>query len=189
MKGNKEMLRLLLISLFLSLLSGCTSPVMRPTDEVLKPNNHFAIINFIRPSGGAPAVMFEMWDKENFVGVLTTNSYIQYRASPGEHTFLAFAENYSVIKANLLPGKTYYVKAFVVPGWLKGNVIIVPLQAQDKGDGKEIDDWMTKLKPIAVDPTKRDEYVGTRLDSVRKAIQNVQNGNAKFFVLNPKDGR
>lgn len=52
----------------------------------------------------------------------------------------------------------------------------------------KIQKWMKRLTPITVDPAKRDSYVQERLDDVRKAVNNVNNGSAPFDLMKPSDG-
>ena len=184
MKNVAGIIKVLALAWVLSALSGCSSSMMKPA-EVIQASPEYAVVNFLRPSSFGGAIMFGMWDRENLVGILTSKNYIQYKARPGEHIFLARAENWSVIKANVLAGKTYYVLASPRMGWGKARVSLEVL----KPDDKRIDEWMASLKPIAVDPAQRDAYVKERESSIKQAVENVQNGSAEFSIMNPEDGR
>lgn len=177
--------RLLATLLVVGILSGCaSSPIMKEA-EVVKTGPDYAVVNFLRPSFMGNGITFGMWDGENLVGVLTYKKYIQYKATPGEHIFMTRAENWAVIKANLQAGKSYNVLVSPHMGWMKARVGMEVL----KPDDKRVDEWMANLGAITLDPAQRDAYVKGRLDEVRQAVRNVQNGSADYTVMNPEDGR
>jgi hypothetical protein len=185
MRKNGFRFTLVLLVVVLALLSGCASSMMIRSETVLVPGPDYAVVNFLRPSIMGGAIKFGIWDKENLVGILTPKNYIQYKASPGEHIFMARAENWAVIKATVDAGKTYYVLAAPRMGAWKARVAMEVLQPGDSRLSK----WMDSLEPITFDPAQRDAYVNERVDDVRKAVQNVQSGKAEFDVMKPNDGR
>jgi hypothetical protein len=178
---------LVLLVVVLAILSGCasTSSMMIRSETMLVPSPDYAIVNFLRPSSMAFAIKFGIWDKENVVGVLTTKNYIQYKASPGEHIFMARAENWSVIKATVDAGKTYYILAAPRMGAWKARVGMEVIRPDDVRLSK----WMDSVEPITFDPAQREAYENERVDDVRKAVKNVQDGKAEFDVMKPTDGR
>ena len=185
MRKNGFRFTLVLLVVVLALLSGCASSMMIRSETVLAPGPDYAIVNFLRPSSLGGAIKFGIWDKENFIGILTPKNYIQYKASPGEHIFMTRAENWSVIKATVTAGKTYYILAAPRMGVWKARVSMEVLRPDDSRLSK----WMDSLEPITVDPAKRDAYVSERVDDVRKAVQNVKDGKAEFDVMKPSDGK
>ena len=184
MREVRSRLNALLLLLF-GLLSGCASSMMIRSDTVIKPGPDYAVVNFLRPSVFGGAIKFGIWDQENFIGILTPKNYIQYQASPGEHLFMARAENWAVIKATVEAGKTYYILGAPRMGVWKARVALEVV----KPDDPRLNGWMEKITPITVDPAQRDTYVKERLESVRQAVKNVQDGKAAFDVMNASDGR
>jgi hypothetical protein len=176
---------LVLLAAVLTVLSGCASSMMIRSETVLVPGPNYAVVNFLRPSSLGGAIKFGIWDKENAVGILTPKNYIQYKASPGEHIFMARAENWSVIKATVDAGKTYYILAAPRMGVWKARVGMEVLRPDDP----KISKWMNSLEPITFDPAKRDAYVSERQDDVRRAVQNVLDGKAEYDVMKATDGR
>ena len=71
------------------------------------PDANHAVVTFMRPSSFGGAIQFGIWDGENFVGILSAGSSIQYLAEPGEHLFLGRAENWSYVSAKLVGVKNY----------------------------------------------------------------------------------
>jgi len=177
--------KVLLLMLILGVLSGCASSMMLRTEEVVKPGPDYAVVNFLRPSSLGGAIKFGIWDKENFIGILTPKNYIQYKAAPGEHIFMARAENWAVIKANVEAGKTYYILGAPRMGVWKARVALEVIRPGDQ----RLDKWMDSCTPITVDPAQREAYVAERIDSVKQAVQNVQSGTASYDVMNPSDGK
>jgi len=176
---------LVLLVVVLAVLSGCASSLMIRSETVLVPGPDYAVVNFLRPSSLGGAIKFGLWDKDNLVGILTPKNYIQYKASPGEHIFMARAENWSIIKATVVAGKTYYILAAPRMGVWKARVSMEVIRPDDSRLSK----WMSSLEPIMMDPAQRDAYVNERVGDVRTAVQNVQAGKAEFDVMKPTDGK
>lgn len=170
-------------------MSGCASSVMHKVDPVTMDNSsQKALVTFIRPSLFGGAIQFGIWDSGKFVGVLSAKSYVQYLADPGEHVFLARAENWSYVKADLEPGKQYFIVGKVFPGVWKARVALDPVHPGDP-DAANIDNWLKELTPTAVIPEQFDTYVSPRVEQVKAAAAEVDNGKTKFGVLNKTDGR
>ena len=177
--------KLLLAVLTLEVLSGCASSMMLKAETKLEPGPDYAVVNFIRPSSFGGAIKFGIWDNDNFVGILTPKNYIQHKAAPGEHLFMARAENWAVIKATLTAGKTYYILGEPRMGVWKARVA---LTGADPNDPK-IAKWMESLEPITVDPARKEAYVQERIEEVRQAVKNVENGSVSYEVMKVTDGR
>ncbi len=185
MKCFLSTIRVLALLWTISILTGCSSSssAMRKPAEVVQSGTDYALVNFLRPFRGS---VLGMWDNEDLVGILTSNNYIQYKARPGEHIFLAKGkENWSVIKASVQAGKTYYVLASPHMGWTATRVSLEVLKPEDN----RIDKWMKDLKPIVVDPARQNAYANEWASAVQQALRNVQDGKAGFTVMNPADGR
>ncbi len=109
-------------------------------------------------------------------------------AEPGEHVFLARAENWSYVKAVLEAGKQYYILGKVFPGLWKARVALDPVTNGDD-DSANVDEWLNKLTPTAVIPEKFDGYVLPRVEQVKAAAEKVDDGETKYGVLSKEDGR
>ena len=130
---KKSRLILIGICLMLVFLAGCKSSIMTMVQpvNVSSIDGNTALVTFVRPSSYAPAIQFGVWDSETFVGIVSGKSYVQYRATPGEHLFLARAENWSCVEADLEVGKSYFIITAVRMGVLKARVSLEPV---NKGD-------------------------------------------------------
>ncbi len=192
MKNNMQVIGGLVLLWLVSTLSGCAPYIMKPA-EVIKASPDYAVVIFLRPSSyGARAVYWNvnnsvsLWDRESLIGALPSNKlYIQYKATPGEHIFMAQDRNWSVVKANLQAGRTYFLMASPrFWGWTSHVSLEIP-----KPDDKRVDDWMASSKPIEVDPAQRDAYEKKWASTVHEVLTNVQNGKIEFAVMNPDDAR
>lgn len=181
--------RLVLLGLVVLTLSGCASSVMQTVAQVPPESlSNKALVTFMRPSYFGGAIQFGIWDSEKFVGVLSAGSYVQYLTEPGEHVFLARAENWSYVKADLQGGKRYYILGKVFPGVWKARVALDPVNNGDK-EAANVDKWLADLTPTAVIPEKFDNYVTPRLEQVKTAAKEIDNGKVKYSVLMKEDGK
>jgi hypothetical protein len=187
MKRNEIVIKLTLIVLAIT-LSGCASSMMKQTQKIENLQTNKAMVTFLRPTIFGGAIQFGMWDGEQFVGILSANSYIQYFATPGEHYFLGRAENWSCVKANLEAGKKYYIIGKVFPGFWKARIAFDPIKKGDEPQS-QVDEWMNNLKPTSIDESKKDEYVRPRINEVRNQVGEFKSGKGTCEVLDFSDGR
>lgn len=95
-------------------------PIAAPTSEK-------ALVHFMRPSGMAYAVSFQIWDGDHFVGLSQAKSYFAYECNPGKHLFLGFAKNKVAIEADVEAGKSYYIGTNVRMGAWKARMDFTPV--------------------------------------------------------------
>lgn len=177
-----------LITLLGMVLSACGSHVMKPAGAMTEVDNNYALVSFVRPSAFGGAIRFSIWDGEEFVGILTAGSMVQHRTTPGEHIFMAHAENWSYVQANLEAGRHYIVEGKVFPGVWKARVGLAPIDVTQPRYGEKAQKWVNGLKPITVKPELVDSYVTPRLPEVSKALNVYRQGDAKYGVLEADDG-
>ena len=102
MKNMTLKLYFVCLSAFVLILSGCASSVMMNTQRMDSVGSDYALVTFARPAVFfGDGISFGIWDEENLVGVLTAGSFIQYKTKPGKHIFMARAENWSILNADL----------------------------------------------------------------------------------------
>lgn len=188
-KKTFKNVQLLVLLLTLVFFSGCASHHMVQVPSMGPPDNQHAMVTFLRPSFFGGAIQFGIWDSKNLVGVLSAGAYIQYLTKPGEHLFLARAENWSYVKANLQAGRSYYIMANVFPGVWKARVALSPVKANDPITNGQIDEWLNTLKPTAFIEERRQRYIQPRIGHVQRAIGDFTNGNAQYHLLDANDYR
>jgi hypothetical protein len=172
--------------LAIALATGCGPNVMRQS-TLKKPTAEKALVTFLRPTVFGGAIDFGLWDRDHFIGVLNPRNVIQYEATPGEHLFLARAENWSYLEATLEPGKRYYVIGKVFPGVWKARVGLSPVVKGSEITQKQIDEWVSGGTPYEVIPEQLEAYEAPRQAQVQEAIAIYENGEAKFEVLEATD--
>jgi len=175
--------------LALLLFSGCASSIMQQSQPLVLDQSDKALVTFMRPSIFGGVIQFGLWDKDQFIGVLSAGSQVQYLTEPGEHLFLSRAENWSYVKADLAAGKQYFILGNIFPGVWKARVALSPLAFPGKHTEAELEAWQQKLKPMQVIPEKFDEYTQPRVEQVRKAVADYEAGKVKFAELNKEAGR
>ena len=170
-------------------LAGCASSMMQPVDRQPLPASSGALVTFLRPSYFGGAIQFGVWDSDRFVGILEPGSYIQVLLPAGEHVFLARAENWSYVHADLEAGRQYFILAKVFPGVWKARVAYDPIRRDDPQTDEEIARWLTELKPIGVIEAKVEAYTAPRLDQVRQAVADFRAGAVQSERLEAGDHR
>ena len=186
---RRNFCRLAFVLVLISFLWGCGSSMMINTKPMAIPENNDAIVTFIRPTMFGGAIKFGLWDSENFIGILTAKSYVQYKTHPGEHLFIARAENWSYVKANLNPGKQYLILGKVYPGVWKARVGLDPVNKNDNISQAQIDNWLNGLRPTTVIPAKVDAYAKPRIPQIKTAIEKFKAGEVKYHELKAEDYR
>lgn len=172
--------------LCISLLGACASTPMQTTSLINAPQTNTALVTFIRPAiFFGDGMSLDIWDGEHFLGALGSGKLIQYEATPGEHLFLANAENWSYASANLLPGKRYFIKATIFPGVISGRVALGAVPKTDE----RIDTWLSDLKPMSATQADKQTRESEKKDDVNTAIQDFKDGKVtSFATLKPEDG-
>ena len=119
---NRQLFVMAVLLIGLFMFTGCASSMMQPATPYAAPEETQALVTFLRPSYFGGAIQFGIWDSDQFVGILEPGSYLQVLVPPGEHLFLARAENWSYVHADLEPGKQYFILTKVFPGIWKALV-------------------------------------------------------------------
>ncbi len=188
---KKLKLSLIGLCFMLVFLAGCQSSVMRSVEPVdlATIDNNMAMVTFVRSSWMGKAIQFGIWDSDKFIGVLGADSFIQYKTTPGKHLFMARAENWACVEAELEGGKSYFILATARMGAWKAGVVLNPVNKEDDISEKKINGWLTRLSATAIDPTKADTYATPRMDQVRTAVDNINQGKGTCKPLMVDDFR
>ncbi len=189
MEGNHmKLLKILFCLVTIVISTGCASSMMLPAEKKEAPSQGKALVTFFRPSSFGGAVDFGIWDKDKFLGILDPKAYIQYETEPGEHVFMARAENWAYVKADLEANKHYYVIAKVMMGVWKARVSLDPVKKENKDDAR-VASWLKAHRPTKIDPMKKDAYVTRHMRDAQKGVELYTSGKAKYYELEPEDGR
>lgn len=160
-----------------TLLIGCTTvshnmrPVASAPPTLVAPADA-ALVVFLRSSRLGKGMMFTVIDENgNFLGDAQAGARFVVKVPPGEHMFVTWAENTGPMRANLAPGRIYYVEVNPRFGVFKGRVdllAIAPRTELWKGLADELGD--TEL--LEPDTKKGQASLATKQDKVQRALKN-----------------
>ncbi len=150
----KFAIKLLMISIFVSIMVGCGAPhmmVIKDASVAITPQPGKALVVFLRPArmlgDGNVAVLY---DGDQYLGTSTVKTIIPYQAEPGKHLFMVIGESADFMEAELAAGKTYYAVVQIRPGVFGGRFSFHPQNGQLEKD--KIDAWLKVMKPMEPAP-------------------------------------
>ncbi len=192
MNHVKQLLAISLLALLLVSAAGCgnAGSIMVKAEPVAKFGDDQTLVTFIRPSIIGGAISFGLFDGNKTIGVLSPGKRIDYVTTPGEHYFLARAENWSCVKANLEANKHYVIKTNVVMGVWKARVALDPFRKaeyEDSGTLKDVRKWLSSAKPVMPDAGKVEAYTEHRQDQLNKAKALFETDGKKYELLSVED--
>ena len=171
--------RVLMLGALAVLASGCASIKMVPKETTREVPADAVLVTFVRQSiymgDGIPV---DLWDGEHYIGVLQPGTAVQYAATPGEHLFLAHAENWSYASGSLVAGKRYYVKANIYPGFATVRVALGVAYTTDE----RIDEWHNRYKGMAAPEAARAAFESEGLPQAQAAISTFKDGKVSDFA-------
>jgi len=95
-----------------------TDKKQHPTPQ---PEAGQSMVYVLRPSIMGAAVQTKLAINGEWKGVNRGNTYFYFTATPGEHLFCSKAENTSLLRLTLEPGKTYFIQQKVKMGAMKAR--------------------------------------------------------------------
>jgi hypothetical protein len=180
-------------------LAGCSasSDYMRPiAPPTLAAKAETATVVFLRPSGFAAGISTTILDdKGRFLGDSLPESYFVSQVPAGEHVFIAWAENTAALRANLMPGKVYYVEVSPKMGALSARMHLLALTSRSESWG-ELQGWLADSQAMQVDESAGQAYLAERSDDVQDRIQRAREALTEYDAdelaertLSPEDGQ
>lgn len=174
------------------LVAGCagSSQYMVKATPIAAPPSEKALVYFMRPSGMAFAVNFQIWDSNHFIGLSQAKSYFAYECDPGKHLFLGFAENRVAVEADLEAGKSYYIGTNVRMGAWKARMDFTPVTQGSQLWG-QVEEYKRSLNFVSAKEEERAKWEASKKQEVQKIIDYFSAGEGKGQVLklNKGDGR
>ena len=187
----KPYLKIILLIIF-ALMTGCagSSQYMVKATPTEGPRPEKALVYFMRPSGMAFAVNFQIWDSDRFVGLSQAKSYFAYECDAGKHLFLGFAENKIAVEADLEAGKSYYIGTNVRMGAWKARMDFTPV-TQGSQLWDRVEEFKKSLTFIAIKEEERAKWEAAKKQEAQRFIDYFSTGEGKSQVLrlNKEDGR
>lgn len=168
-----------------AVVSGCGTPYLKKVERIQQPPPGKALVNFHRPSYFGGAEKFAIFDGNgNMLIDLGGKQEFQYVCDPGEQVFLGWADQASVVKADVAADKTYDIMIDIAMGWVRGNIRLVPLDKADPRRARlaefekreraimslvrtpHVTDYEARQKP-RIEQIKADFLSGAKSDRVR----------------------
>lgn len=146
----KTCIKLLAIAIFTTGLFGCAYPKMnysKPINQAPAVQADKALVYFLRTDSKGYKIHAVVYDGEEFIGMVPYNQKLPYMATPGEHTFMVVSEAADFMKADLLPGKTYYVEVVPRMGMWRARFSLKPV-TQEKLESKRVRKRINKSRLI-----------------------------------------
>ena len=180
------------------LSSGCSAsskymvPAAAPTGGAPADK---ALVYFMRPSNFGGAIRMGLFDGEKkFLGHALPESYWTLEMDPGEHWIYGYAENLTVLKADLEAGKSYYVVARPRMGVWKTRISLTAL-AERTEDWDKRQAWLDDSEYLSVDTVGGQAELDDNADDIASKIEKGQELWAKWseeerdlHSLKPADG-
>jgi hypothetical protein len=177
------------------LFTGCASlpKHMTTTTRLDAPPPGKALINFHRPTSYGKNALYPIFDGEGkFICDMPGNSVYQYPCPPGRQLFIGWAEQVSVVDADVAADKTYDVMIDVTMGWVQTNIKMVPLTKGEQRRAK-LDQFEKKEKSVlAIQDTKHvRDYEARNKERIQEIKKDFLEGKKSDRVrrLSPDDCR
>lgn len=177
---------------------GCSysSPYMRPSQAgyPMAPADAAQVV-FVRPSAMGFALGVTLLDGSGrFLGDLPAESHFAVAVPPGQHLFFAWAENTAAIRADLAPGRTYFVEVSPRPGFLSMRIQLLALTPRHP-KWRERGAWIRETQHLIADRTagqaemnRRAEDRAERLRRAREILRKYDPTELAERTLTPDDG-
>ncbi len=131
---------------------GASSKFMTPAQApVAGPPSDKALLYFMRPSSFGKAIRMGLFDgNKQFLGHALAGTYWTVPMDPGEHWIYGYAENLTVLKADVEAGKSYFVVARPRMGVWKARVSLTALAPRTE-DWDKRQEWLDDSEYMNVD--------------------------------------
>lgn len=109
MKGPRRALLLQATLCFGGCISAASTRMQDSAPKVMPGPDEVRVIFYRPPQYFGHLLEWEIWDREELVGIAENGGYFEYRCKPGSHLFFVLSGSEPAIAAELAGGKTYYV--------------------------------------------------------------------------------
>ena len=148
-----------------------------PPAEIQGESNNTAKVYFIMPGSGTTisgfgsltlGTKFTLWDSDTFISYIGGKDFLILNFEAGPHFFMASGGNWSIVKAELAAGKSYFFKLTTLPGFSKPNVVLESLDPNNP----EIQNYLESSKEI----TPNGKVSSSLIKKATEELSAVQNG-------------
>jgi len=169
MKSLKKVLLLLVVLFGIS-----TAFAQKVTTQAIdKPSEGKSLV-YILKTGAGVLINFRIYDKDIFLGSVSSGNYLVYECDPGAHLFWAGAENRDYVEANLEPNSVYVINAEGQMGAFVAGVNLKPLNPNEFKDKKVFYQIIKNDKKQVYSKSEEDKS-----ENIAKAMQKYQELKSK----------
>ncbi len=171
-------------------LAACnTTSSMRDTQPTAPPVADEAKVIVYRTAVFGGAAHFPVYDDVGMggrlMGFTETGCYFEYRCPPGRHLFFTWGEGEAFIEADLLPGRTYVIRACSRFGLISPRPVFSPVGRGSK-EWESLEALLAKLQCREIDPSEVEAIEERQQRTVLQIKSSYSREEAK--VLEPDDG-
>jgi len=167
------------------------------TPRVESPPEGAATVVFIRPNSTAPDTVVTIFSSEGkFIGDSVAGSCFSRIMSPGHHVFVGAADNISVMTAELVPKKTYFVEVAVNTGSISVRSHLFGVHRAEGNAVGKVGRWLGDCDFYDVDADvgqarldKDREATVTQIHRAELALTKYPRKELKRRSLRAEDGR
>lgn len=134
-----------------------------------------ATVVFMRSSMVGAAIKTSIYEVTNqetiFIGIMKNKTKINYKTSPGKHTFMVVSEAADFMEADVVADKTYYSMITPRPGAWKARFSMIPVKNDGTTDfntsSEKFEKWKMKTEVVSNDD-KSEAWYQDHKDSVEE---------------------
>jgi hypothetical protein len=163
------------------LLGGCAArsrymqPV--PATAVLQPPPGQALVVFVRPSSFARSMRFTvLTSRGQFLGDSLPSSHFAVALPPGQHVFLVWAENTGALRAELAPGRIYYVEVSAKMGFGSARAHLLAITPRHARWAR-LPEWLRDTRRLQPNMATGQAYLNSRsadtAERIRRAMEHL----------------
>jgi hypothetical protein len=154
---------------------------MRPNSgSIAVPPEDGATVVFIRPSGFAPSTLVTVIDdRGRFIGQSSKQSHFAVNLPAGPHVFIAWAENTAALKADLAPGKTYFVEVAPKMGAFSARAHLLAVTPKSESWSK-LPEWLSQTAGYTPDRTAGQAFLDAKHDDTLERVRRGIDALAKY---------
>jgi len=161
-----------------------------------------ATVVFMRSSMVGSMIKTSVYEVTNgetkFIGIMKNKNNINYKTTPGNHTFMVVSEAADFMEANLVAGKTYYSMVTPRTGAWKARFSLIPVRndgtTEFNTSSKKFTKWKNKTKEVSMDEKSQAWYEKHKASVEEKRVKYWQKWQSKSpeelaaRTLNASDG-
>lgn len=179
--------------------TGCTASskyMLQAPKGPIERSAEMATVVFVRPSSYASAMRTTILDaRGRFLGDSLGSSYFAVKVPPGEHVFIAWAENTAALRATLAPQRVYFVEVSSKMGAFSARMHLLAI-APRKKSWQKVDKWLAESDAYTVDEAAGQAYLRGRAEDTSERIERAKETLTKYDAselddrtLTANDGR